>query len=228
MFRRDAKPHLARRGRRPRFVLAAAALVAGAIAVSPAPGAEAVASLLEPEMLVPAEAIRAEVDARYRQLPRRKLTVTEATTTSVLDSLVLLTDGVEPRVVSAANGIYFALCTIGAKCPYPRRTPRWPATAVLPRMAALELASLTFLNTSAGVVVVALPTAEPVWVVFERDDFLSAADPRLVLAQLAPLRAAIDTPRRELVDRLTRPRLFSPIPTLPPSRTIFAVGLSSP
>lgn len=173
--------------------------------------------------------IRAEVEARYRPLPGRKLGVTEATTTAVVDSLVLLSDLFEPpRVVPASNGIYFAIRTARAKCPYPVRSASWPAAAVLPRRQALELALRTFLETSASLVVVALPTAEPVWVVFERDDLLAGVDARVVLAELAPLRAAIDTPLRELVDRLTRPRLFRPFPTLPPSRTILAVGLSGP
>jgi hypothetical protein len=80
-----------------------------------------------------------------------------------------------------------------------------------------------------SLVVVALPTAEPVWVVFERDDLLAGIDAAAVLVQLAVPAAVIDTPHRELVDRLTRPRLFVPIPILPPpDDTIAAVRLFGP
>jgi hypothetical protein len=80
-----------------------------------------------------------------------------------------------------------------------------------------------------SLVVVALPTAEPVWVVFERDDLLATIDAAAVLVQLAGPAAVFDTALRELVDRLTRPRLFVPIPVLPPpDDTIVAVRLFGP
>ncbi len=193
--------------------------------------------------------IRAEVDARYRLVPGRKLAVTEATSTAVVESFTLLTDPFEPlRVVPADNGIYFAICSARAKCPYPARSAAWPAVAFLPRRQALELALRTLLKTSVSLVVVALPTAQPVWVIFERDDLLANIDAPAVLDQLAkppavidrPLRDLvgqltrprlflIDRPLRDLVGQLTRPRLFLPIPILPPPRdTINAVSLFGP
>jgi hypothetical protein len=206
--------------------LALASLAAGAVAASPAPAATTT-SALAPETLTRARVIRAEVNARYRLMPGRKLVVTEATTTGVVETLTLVTDWLEPpRVVPADNGIYFAICSVRAKCPYPARSAAWRAAAFLPRRQALELALRTFLETSASLVVVALPTAEPVWVVFQRDDLLADMDAPTVLNQPASNPAAIDTPLRELVRRLTRPRLFLPLPILPPpDDTIYAVQL---
>ncbi|MGH3085354.1 MAG: hypothetical protein ACRDNP_15120, partial [Gaiellaceae bacterium] len=60
--------------------LALATLAAGALALLPAP-ASATRSGLAPEALTRARMIRAEVNARYRLVPGRKLVVTEATTT---------------------------------------------------------------------------------------------------------------------------------------------------
>jgi hypothetical protein len=174
--------------------------------------------------------IRAEVDARYRLVPGRKLAVTEATTTAVVQSLTLVTDLLElPRVVPADNGIYFAICSARARCPYPARSAAWPTVAFLPRRQALELALRTLLETSVSLVVVALPTAQPVWVVFERDDLLANTDAPAVLDQLARPPTVINTPLRELVGQLTRPRLFLPLPILPPpDDTIYAVRLFGP
>ena len=74
-----------------------------------------------------------------------------------------------------------------------------------------------------------MPTAEPAWVVFERGDLLANIDAPALLDQLARDPAVIDTPLRECVDRLSRPRLFSPLPILPlPSDTIYAVRLFAP
>jgi hypothetical protein len=174
--------------------------------------------------------IGAEINARYRLMPGRKLVVTEATSTGVVESLTLVTDPLEPwRVVPADNGIYFAICSARAKCPYPVGSAAWPAVAFLPRRQGLELALRTFLETSVSLVVVALPTAQPVWIVFERDDLLANINAPAVVDQLARPPAAINPPLRELVDRLTRPRLFRPLPILPPpDDTIYAVRLSGP
>lgn len=213
---------------RSRLQLAVAVLVA-AVALTCSAEASPIPPTLDPETLVHARAIQAEVDARYRLLPGRKLAVTEATTTGVLDSLVLMSNPLElPSVVPTNNGIYFAICSARAKCPYPVRRATWSAAAVLPRRQALELALRTFIETPASLVVVSLPTEEPVWTVFVRDELLATVDAPIALAELAPLRAGIGAPLRELVDRLTRPRLFIPIPTLPPSPTILAVALSGP
>jgi hypothetical protein len=84
----------------------------------------------------------------------------------------------------------------------------------------------TFLETSVSLVVVALTTAKPVWVVFERDDLLASVDARAVLDQLASKPPVIDPPVRALVGRLTRPRIFAPLPILPPpDDTFYAVRL---
>ncbi len=129
-------------------------------------------------------------------------------------------------MVPADNGIYFAICSARARCPYPTRSAAWPAVAFLPRRQAIELAVRTFLETSVTLVVVALPTVEPVWVVFERDDLLANIDAPAVHHQLASKPAVVAPPLRELVGRLTRPRLFRPLPILPPpDDTIYAVRL---
>ncbi len=208
--------------------LALATLAAGAVAALPAP-ASATTSALAPEALTHARVIRAETNVRYRLLPGRKLVVTEATTTGVVQSLTLVTDWLEPRVVPADNGIYFAICSARASCPYPGRSAAWPIAAFLPRRQALQLALRTFLETSVSLVVVALPTAEPVWVVFERDDLLANIDAPALLDQLATQPVLADTELLDFVGRLTQPRLFRPLPILPPPRdTIYAVPLFAP
>jgi len=204
-------------------------VAAGAIPAVPA-HSPTTASALAPEALTRARVIRAEVNARYRLMPGRKLVVTEATSTRVVQSFTLVTDWLEPpRVVPADNGIYFAICSARAKCPYPRRSAAWPADAFLPRHEALELALRTFMETSVSLVIVALPTAKPVWVVFERDDLLANIDAPALLARFANPPAAADTAFRELIGQLTRPRLFLPLPILPPPRdTIYAARLFAP
>jgi hypothetical protein len=222
-------------GRTPprKLLLVLATLAAGAAAAvtahSSATAASETAAALEPKALTRARAIRAEVSARYRLLPGRKLVVTEATTTGVVETLTLVTDWLDPHVVPADNGIYFAICSLRARCPYPRRSAAWRALAFLPRRQALELALRTLLETSVSLVVVALPTAEPVWVVFERDHLLSSIDGPAALEQLAASRASVQPPLRKLVDQLTRPRLFAPLPILPPpDDTIDATPLFAP
>jgi hypothetical protein len=184
---------------------------------------------LEREVLAQARVIRADVDARYRVVPGRKLAVTEATTTGVVHSITLVTDWLDWRVVPADNGIYYAICSARARCPYPGRSAAWPVESFLPCRQALELALRTFLETSASLVVVALPTKRPVWIVFEREELLTEIDARAALDQLEGDPAAIDRPLLELIDRLTRPRLFVPLPVLPPpDDTIYAVRLVIP
>lgn len=209
-----------------RLPLVLVTLATAAIGASPAHSSSA--SALEPEALAHARLVRAEVTARYRLLPGRRLVVTEATSTGVVRSLTLITDWLEPwRVVPADNGIYFAICSARAKCPYPARTAAWPVEAFLPRRMALELALRTLLETSVSLVVVALPTARPAWVVVERDDLLASADVPAVLDRLTSNSVVTHPPLRELVDRIARPRLFVPLPILPPpDDTIYAVGLS--
>jgi hypothetical protein len=218
-----------RRKRARRLLLFLATLAAAAVAAVPA-HSSATASALQPASLTRARVIRAEVTARYRLVPGRKLAVTEATSTGVVQTLTLVTDWLElPRVVPADNGIYFAICSAGAKCPYPAPSAAWPAVALLPRRLALELALRTLLETSVSLVIVALPTAEPAWVVFERDDLLAEIDAPAVLDQLSSNPAVFGPQIRELVGRVTRPRLFRPLPILPPpDDTIYAVPLRVP
>lgn len=148
----------------------------------------------------------------------------------VVKSITLMTDFLElPRVVPADNGIYFAICPARAKRPHRVRSAPWHVSALLPRHQALELALRTFLETSVNLVVVALPTAEPVWVVFERDDFLANIDAPAVLDQLSSNPAVSDRTPRELIVPLTRPRLFLALPVLPPPvGTIYALRLFGP
>jgi hypothetical protein len=93
---------------------------------------------------------------------------------------------------------------------------------------ALELAVRTLLKTSVNLVIVALPTARPTWIVVERDDLLASVQVPAVLDRISSNPALIDASIRELVDRLTRPRLFLPLPILPPpDDTIYAVRVFS-
>jgi len=93
----------------------------------------------------------------------------------------------------------------------------------MPRRQALELALRTFLETTVNLVV-SLPTAQPVWAVFERDDLHVSIDAGAVRDQLASSPTFSDRPLRELVGRLTRPRLFTPA-ALGPDDSIIAVRL---
>jgi hypothetical protein len=197
------------------------------LVATPAYGS-ATGSPLEQGALAQAQLIRAEVTARYRLIPVRKFVVTEATSMGVVGSLTLVADWLEPwRVVPADNGIYFAICSARAKCPYPGRSVASPVEAIVPRRMALELAVRTLLETSVNLVVVALPTERPTWVVVERGDLLASVDAHAMLAQLASNPAVIDPLLRGLVDRFSRPRLFVPLPILPPpDDTIYAVALA--
>ena len=188
--------------------LATAALAVGAAAALPAP-VSADLSPAQPEALAHAREIRAEVDARYRRPHGPKLAVTEASTTGVIDSFTLFGNALEePRVVPADNGIYYAICPVGATCPYPGRSAR-PATAFLPRREALELALSTFLETSATVVVVSLPTPRFVLLILERDELMADVDaPALRDALSGNPAAAPEPPLRRVVDQLTLQHLF--------------------
>jgi hypothetical protein len=210
-----------RRRRLPRgLLLACAVSAAGAAAVF----AGASESALEPQALVQAKAIQIHVNARYQRLPGRKLRVTEVTTTGIVESLSIIEDPLEPaRVVPADNGIYFALCSVRARCPYPARSAAYPADAFRPRRQALELAVRTFSRTTAALVVVALPTSIPTWIVFERDDFFAEVDAPL-RRQLTADPSYADAELRAVVDRLTRRRTVVPIEIVPiaPGRETFA------
>jgi hypothetical protein len=179
---------------------------------------------LAPDALTRAQAIRTEVNARYRPLPSRKLVLTEAT--SMEGGMLALwnDDWLEGRVVPMDNGIYFSICSARARCPYPARSAAWRVAAFMPRRQALELALRTLLETTVSLVVVSLPSAQPVWAVFDRDDLLANIDAPAVLDRLASSPAVIDPPLRKLVGRLTRPRLFAPV-AMGPDDSIVAVRL---
>jgi hypothetical protein len=178
-----------------------AALLSLVAAVGPASGASG-AGTTSTASLVRAATIRAEVDARYPALR-----VTEASSTAVIDSVTLFTAEADPRVVPAANGIYYAVCPIRATCPYPGRRAARPSAAFAPRRVALELAVRTFLETNTDLVLVSLPTPRFVLLVFERAD-----------VDASSISEAIDSdPRRQaspelrsVVDSTTLPRLFEP------------------
>jgi hypothetical protein len=209
------------------LLLALAAVAAGAVAAIPASASKSLPEL-QPQALVRAKAIRTNVNARYRRLPGRKLAVTEVTSMGVVDSVSLIIDPLEPpSVVSAENGIYFALCTVGARCPHPPRSAAWPATAFRPRRQALELAVWAFAQTAASLVVVALPTWSPTWVVFERDDLSSEIGAPL-REQLAADPRYADAGLHAAVDELTVGRTFVPLgiePVAPGRETFIAIAL---
>ena len=184
-------------------------LIAATSAVTAA-AAVAGAHALGPRELAQARAIKTEITARYARGP--KLVVTEASPTGVIESFLLLTaDYLGLRVVPADNGIHYAICPVRATCPYPG--PRWarPASAFVPRRQALELALRTFLDTSATVVSVSLPTPEYVFFLLERDE-LRGVDMAALAKALAgnPARSPASSLRRT-VDEITRPRLFVPL-----------------
>jgi hypothetical protein len=182
---------------------------------------------LPPAAVTRAQAIGAEVTARYRSPSGRTLVVTEATGTQ--GSLLFLwdKDRLAGRVVPLADGVYFSICSAHASCPYPARRAAWRVAAVTPRRQALELALRTLLETTANLVVVSLPTAQPVWAVFERDDLLRTIDAEALLDRLGA-RPTVTMPLlRGLVDRLTRPRLFAPA-AVGPSDTITAIRIFGP
>lgn len=195
-----------------RLPLYLATLAVGATVALPAQ-ASPTTSAVEPNALARAQAIRAEIGARYRLLAGRKLAVTEATTTGVIESFSLLSANLqETRVVPADNGIYFAICPRGAICPYPAIRLARPAEDLLPRRIALELAVRVFLETSAEVVAVSLPTPRFVLVIVEREDLAREVELRALAAALGttPPRPLAPSLRR-VVDRVTRPRVFLPL-----------------
>jgi hypothetical protein len=178
------------------------ALALAAVTAVPARGS-ASATALDPQALAGAKAIRTQLNARYRRAPGRKLVVSEATTTAAVESFTLLGAGLaEPRTVPAADGIWYAICPKGARCPYPGRRFARPAGDYLPRRLALELAVRTFMETSASVVAVSLPTPGFTLLVVERAELTDLPG----LARV--LRGTPATAQLRVVDLLTRPRVF--------------------
>jgi hypothetical protein len=179
-------------------MLAFATTAVGAAAASDVPRE------LQPDTLVQAKAIRAEVNARYRRMPAAKLVVSEASATGVIESFTLLGVGTDwARAVSAANGVWYAICPARAQCPYPARGLARPAADYLPRRLALELAARTFAETSADLVAVSLPTPRFTLLIVERADL---ADQLHELAHA--LRGVPPTSRLRLVDLLTLRHVF--------------------
>jgi hypothetical protein len=166
-----------------------------------------------PHALAQVRKIRTEINARNLGPRGSKLAVTEASSTSVIESFSLLTAGLdELRIVPADSGIYFAICPLRATCPNPARRFARPAAAFLPRRQALELALRTFIETSADLVAVSLPTTRFVLFIVEREELEREADMPALADRLARDRAiAADASLRENVDQLTYPRIFAPV-----------------
>lgn len=171
-------------------------------------GKSASLETLDPLALVHARTIRREITARWQT--ESELVVTEASSTAVVESFTLLTASLdETRVVAADNGIYFAICPRGARCPYPALRFARSAGDFLPRRQALELALRTFLETSANVVAVSLPTRRFILFIVERDELAREVDMSAVAEALNgdPSQALAAWVQR-IVDQVTRPRVF--------------------
>jgi len=192
-----------------RILVVCGLLLVGAGEVSPVPASPSAASL-EQKSLARAQAIRSQLDARYRAMPQRGLRVTEASSTGVIESFELLTtDLLETRVLPADNGIWYGTCTRRAICPYPAPHSARPAGDLVPRRLALELALRTFLETSVDVVGVSLPTAQFTAFIVERTELAREVDLSTLAEALAgdPSRALAASLAR-VVDRVTAPRVF--------------------
>lgn len=203
---------LARRRLRtlPRWIaLASIALGLGAVAAGPAHSSATAPGPAE-DALLHAQSIRTEVNSRYRPLSGRTPVVTDATSMGSGLLVLLDKDWLDGLVVEIDHGIFFSICSARARCPYAARRAAWRVAALTPRRQALELALRTFLETTVRLVVVSLPTAQPVWAVFSRD-ILPTVDVRAVLDRLVSSPAVSESPLRVLVDRLTRSRLFAPV-----------------
>ena len=172
---------------------------------------------VDPGDLTHARAIRSEMTVRYARIRGPRLAVTESSSTGVVESFTLMSpDLLEERILPADNGIYYAICPRGATCPYPARRFQRPEADFLPRRIALELAVRTFLETSADLVAVSLPTRRFVLFIVQRDDLVRTID----LAALAralkvdPARAPTAS-LQGTVDRITRPRMFVGVDLMP-------------
>ena len=164
-----------------------------------------------PPTLVQAQKIRAQVNARYLVPGGPGLAVTEASSTGVIESFSLVTpEGL--RVVPADGGIYFAICPRNARCPLLARGSARPAAAFLPRRQALELALRAFLETTANVVAVSLPTTRFVLFLVQRGELEREVDMRTLVKRLAGNPTiAVDATLRRRVDQLTYSRRFIPL-----------------
>ena len=124
-----------------------------------------------------------------------------------------------------------AICPVRATCPFPGPRSARPATAFAPRREALELAVRTFLESSATLVSVSLPTPDYVFFIVERDELAGEADlPALARALRGNPARAPAASLREIVDDITRPRLFTALglePTPSGGQALGAVPLMS-
>jgi hypothetical protein len=211
---------------RRRPILVVGALLAVATVTAFPVQAAPTASALEPRSLARAQTIRAQLDARYRLLPNGGLAVTEATSTRVVESFTLLTpDLLGLRSLPARNGIWYAICPVRASCPYPAERFARPAANFIPRRLALELALHTFLETSADVVAVLLPTRTFMAFIVERRELSREVDmPTLAKALGNDPSRALAASLERIVDRVTRPRvyLFTGLEATPRGRTSWA------
>lgn len=187
-----------------RVVLVALVCLGGASSAAGA-GVESV----EPTRQAQADTIRAELQARVQLLPNSGLAITESTTTDAVDSFTLLSrDLLERRFVSAAGGVWYAICPARAVCPFPARRMSRSARELVPRRLALQLAIRTFLETDAPVVGIALPTPHIVAVVLERKE-LASIEMNAVARMLASTPLLDSSPELErVVDELTLPRTY--------------------
>jgi hypothetical protein len=192
-----------------KLLLIAAALSACASVAVPTLSS-ATPAPLESRALIRASVIRTDLTGRYRSLPQGGLAVTEASSTGVVESFTLVTpDLLDARMVPADDGIWYAICPIRATCPYPARRVARPAADLVSRRLALELAVRTFLDTSAELVAVSLPTPRFIAFIAERDELAHEVDLRDLANALAgdPSRG-LSMSLRAIVDRVTRPRVF--------------------
>jgi hypothetical protein len=179
------------------------------VSVSLAAMALAAGTALDPQTLLQARKVKADLSARYSLPGGPKLRVSEASSTGIIESYALVIRD-QLRYVPADNGIFYAVCPVRAKCPFPGLRAARPPAAFNPRRLALELAVRTFRETSADLVVVSLPT--DLWFtlfIVERGELAQAADTGALATALSgnPVRAPAAA-LRTMVDDLTRPRIF--------------------
>jgi hypothetical protein len=192
------------------LILVAGALLALSTVTALPVRASPTASAPEPTSLASAQSIRAQIDVRYRPRRAGALAVTAAISTDVVESFTLLTpDLLETRFIPADSGIWYVICPVHARCPYPPRRFAHPAADLAPRRLALELALRTFLETSADVVAVSFPTPRPVAFIVERREFAGAVNmPALARALAGDPSRALAASLAQVVDQVTRPRVF--------------------
>lgn len=163
-----------------------------------------------PSTLSQAGTIRADLNARLKLGSPVRLTITEATSMEPVSWFTLLSeDLLELRYVPAENGVWYAICPPGTRCPYPPRRRSRAVADPLPRLLALELALRTLLETDAPVVSVSLPTPRFVAVVIERVELERQVDLQSLARALRgePLLDPSASFAR-LVEELTRPRTY--------------------